>query len=103
MYAVVKSGAHQYRVKAGDTIDVDKLSGAPGESIKLDQVLMLEGNDLKLGAPFISGAHVEAKIAKQYFDDKILVYNFRRRKNSRKKNGHKQPKTLLEIVAVKES
>jgi large subunit ribosomal protein L21 len=100
MYAVFKSGGKQYRVAAGDQVRVEKLPGNAGDTVTFDQVLMVGGDALKLGKPLVGGAKVEAKILTQGLGKKLIVFKFRRRKNYRRKNGHRQPFTALEIVNI---
>jgi large subunit ribosomal protein L21 len=100
MYAVFKSGGKQYRVAAGDQVRVEKLPGNAGDTVTFDQVLMLGGDALKLGTPLVGGAKVEAKIVTQGLGKKLIVFKFRRRKNYRRKNGHRQPFTALQIVNI---
>src|SRR3954452_4550244 len=100
MYAVIKTGGKQYRVAAGDKLRVEKLPGNVGDTVTFGEVLMLGGEAVKLGAPLVAGAKVEAKIVAQDRDKKIIVFKFRRRKNYRRKNGHRQPFTALEITNV---
>src|SRR5450631_3456829 len=95
MYAVFKTGGKQYRVEQGDKLRVEKLPGSVGDAITFDQVLMVGGEALKLGKPLVGGAKVEAKIVDQGLGKKIIVFKFRRRKN-----GHRQPFTALEIVQI---
>ena len=100
MYAVIKAGAHQYRVKEGDTFEIDKVDGAAGDKIKFDQVLMLGGEKPRFGLPLISGASVEAVIKEQARQPKIIIFKYKRRKNYKKKRGHKQPVTVVEISKI---
>src|SRR5438552_452545 len=100
MYAVIKTGGKQYRVAAGDKLRVEKLPGNPGDIVMFDQVLLVGGDTLKLGKPLVGGAKVEAKIVAQDRGKKIIVFKFRRRKNYRRKNGHRQPYTALEITGI---
>ena len=100
MYAVFKTGGKQYRVAAGDQVRVEKLPGNAGDMVMFDQVLMLGGDALKLGTPLVGGAKVEAKIVTQGLGKKLIVFKFRRRKNYRRKNGHRQPFTALQIVNI---
>ena len=100
MYAVFKTGGKQYRVAAGDKVRVEKLPGNAGDAITFDQVLLVGGDTLKLGQPLVGGAKVEAKIVVQGLGKKLIVFKFRRRKNYRRKNGHRQPFTALEIVNI---
>jgi len=100
MYAVFKTGGKQYRVAAGDQVRVEKLPGNAGDTVTFDQVLMVGGDALKLGKPLVGGAKVEAKIVTQGLGKKLIVFKFRRRKNYRRKNGHRQPFTALQIVNI---
>ncbi|MFO0665554.1 MAG: 50S ribosomal protein L21 [Polyangiaceae bacterium] len=100
MYAVFKTGGKQYRVAQGDKVRVEKLSGNVGDTVSFDQVLLLGGDALKVGMPTIAGAKVQAKIVAQDRAKKIIVFKFRRRKNYRRKNGHRQPFTALEITGI---
>ncbi len=100
MYAVFKTGGKQYRVAAGDVLRVEKLTGAVGEGVSFDTVLMVGGESLKLGKPLVSGAKVEAKIVGQGLGPKIVIFRMRRRKNYRRKKGHRQPFTALEITKI---
>lgn len=100
-YAVVKAGAHQYRVSEGSQVKVDFMGGKVGDRVKLDQVLLVSvGAALKVGAPLLAGASVEATIKEHSRNEKIVVFHFRRRKNSKKTQGHKQPMTVLEINKI---
>jgi large subunit ribosomal protein L21 len=100
MYAVIKTGGKQYRVEQGDRLRVEKLPGSVGDAVTFDQVLLVAGEALKLGKPMVAGAKVEAKIVDQGLGPKIIVFKFRRRKNYRRKNGHRQPYTALEITNI---
>ena len=100
MYAVIKTGGKQYRVAAGDKLRVEKLPGNVGDAVTFDQVLLVGGDALKLGKPLVSGAKVEAKIVAQGLGPKIVIFRLRRRKNYRRKKGHRQPFTALEITKI---
>jgi large subunit ribosomal protein L21 len=100
MYAVIKTGGKQYKVEKGDKLRVEKLAGGVGDAVTFDQVLMVGGEALKLGKPLLAGAKVEAKIVDQGLGKKLVVFKFRRRKNYRRKNGHRQPFTALEITNI---
>ena len=101
MYAVIKTGGKQYRVAQGDRLRVEKLAGNVGDTVTLDQVLLVgAGDGVKVGAPLVSGAKVEAKIVAQDRGKKIIIFKFRRRKNYRRKTGHRQPFTALEITGI---
>jgi large subunit ribosomal protein L21 len=100
MYAVFKTGGKQYRVAPGDRLRVEKLTGAVGEGVTFDTVLLVGGESLKLGKPLVSGAKVEAKIVGQGLGPKVVIFRMRRRKNYRRKKGHRQPFTALEITKI---
>ncbi len=101
MYAVIKTGGKQYRVAQGDRLRVEKLPGNVGDSITLGEVLLVgEGDGVKVGSPTVGGAKVQAKIVAQDRGEKITIFKFRRRKNYRRKTGHRQPFTALEITSV---
>jgi large subunit ribosomal protein L21 len=101
MYAVIKTGGKQYRVAQGDRLRVEKLPGNVGDTVTLNEVLLVgSGDGVKIGAPLVSGAKVEAKIVAQARAPKIIVFKFRRRKNYRRKAGHRQPFTALEITGI---
>jgi large subunit ribosomal protein L21 len=101
MYAVIKTGGKQYRVAADDVISVEKLTAAPGDTIDFNDVLMLVGNgDTKVGAPLVSGARVIAEVLEQGRGPKLIHFHKRRRKNSRRKIGHRQDLTTVRILEV---
>jgi large subunit ribosomal protein L21 len=100
MYAVFKTGGKQYRVAKGDKLRVEKVSGNVGDAVTFDQVLLVGGEKLALGRPLVGGAKVEAKIVGQGLGKKLVVFKFRRRKNYRRKTGHRQPFTALEITGI---
>jgi large subunit ribosomal protein L21 len=100
MYAVFKTGSKQYRVEKGDKLRVEKLPGGVGDAVTFDEVLLVNGEALKLGKPTVSDAKVEAKIVSQGLGPKIIIFKFRRRKNYRRKRGHRQPFTALEITNI---
>ena len=100
MYAVIRSGNQQFRVNEGDTIQVEKINAEVGDEITIDQVLLLGGGDMVIGTPIVSGATVTARVAEQGRHPKIIVFKMKRRKNYRRKNGHRQPFTALEITGI---
>jgi len=100
MYAVIKTGGKQYKVSAGDLLKVEKLDGAVGDTIELNEVLMVGGEEVKIGTPLLPEASVKAQIVEQGKDKKILVFKSKRRKNTRTKNGHRQPITRLKITEI---
>ncbi len=101
MYAVIVTGGKQYKVSEGDTLFVEKLDVEEGASVTFEQVLMAgEGEDVKVGAPTVDGATVEAKVLKNGKAKKIYVFKMKRKKNERKKKGHRQPFTKVEITKI---
>ncbi len=103
MYAVVKTGGKQYRVEKEDVVLVEKLNANDGDQVVLDNVLMIgEGKKVTLGNPLINDAAVMAQVVRQTRGPKITMIYKRRRKNSRRKQGHKQDLTLLKIIDIAE-
>ncbi len=100
MYAVIRTGGKQYRVSQGDTLRVEKLPGDVGASISFDEVLMIGGEKVNVGKPLVSGAKVSAQITAQDRAKKIIVFKMRRRKNYRRKNGHRQAYTDVKITGI---
>ena len=101
MYAVFKTGGKQYRAATGDVIKVEKIEAEKGSTVELDQVLMVgEGDDAKIGAPFLEGTKVTAKVVDHGRREKIKVIKFKRRKNHRKQMGHRQYFTQIEITGI---
>lgn len=101
MYAIVATGGKQYRVKEGETLRVEKLFAEAGETVELDKVLLVgEGDNIKVGAPYLEGAKVTAKVAANGRGDKVKIIKFRRRKHSRKQMGHRQAFTEIEITGI---
>lgn len=101
MYAVIKTGGKQYRVSEGETLHVEKLNGAAGDAVTFDEVLLVGGGDtVKIGKPTVKGASVKAEIVGQQLDKKIIIFKFRRRKNYRRKQGHRQPYTAVKITGI---
>jgi large subunit ribosomal protein L21 len=100
MFAVFKTGGKQYRVAAEDVIKVGKVNGAPGEIVEFGEVLVVGGDNLSLGAPTVAGATVAAEVLEQARGPKIIAFKKRRRKNSRRKIGHRQEFTLLRITEI---
>jgi large subunit ribosomal protein L21 len=100
MYAVIKTGGKQYKVSEGDLLKVEKIDGAVGETVEIDQVLMVGGAEVKIGTPLVPGAKVKAQIVAQEKDKKILVFKSKRRKGYRKKFGHRQPITRLKVAVI---
>lgn len=101
MYAVIVTGGKQYKVSEGDTLFIEKLEAEEGTSVTFDQVLIAgEGENVRVGAPTVDGASVEAKVLKNGKAKKIYVFKMKRKKNERKKRGHRQPFTKVEITKI---
>ncbi|NIS74500.1 MAG: 50S ribosomal protein L21 [Deltaproteobacteria bacterium] len=102
MYAIVKTGGKQILVSPGDKVKVEKIAGNVGEEIELSEVLMVKKDDqVIVGRPFVDGASVTCDILEQGKGKKIIVYRYRRRKNSHKKRGHRQLYTDIEVKEIK--
>ena len=101
MYAVIETGGKQYKVSEGDTIFIEKLGVEEGEAVTFDKVLVVaDGENVKVGAPTVDGATVEAKVVKNGKAKKIYVFKMKRKKNYRRKKGHRQPFTKVEISKI---
>ncbi|MBU4610689.1 50S ribosomal protein L21 [Achromobacter sp. GG226] len=101
MYAVIKTGGKQYRVAAGEKLKIEQIPADIGQEIEIDQVLAVgEGDQLKLGAPLVTGAVVKATILSQGRHDKVRIFKMRRRKHYQKRQGHRQNYTEIRIDAI---
>src|SRR6476660_4518747 len=100
MFAVIRTGGKQYRVAPNDIIEIERVAGEPGDIITLGEVLLLGGDSPKTGSPIIAGALVAAEVMEQSRGDKIIVFKKKRRKNYRRKKGHRQDLTLLRITEI---
>lgn len=98
MYAVIETGGKQYTVQEGDLVKVEKLDANEGDAVTFDKVLLVaRDGEINVGKPHVNDAKVEAKVLKQAKAKKVIVYKFKAKKNERKKKGHRQPYTLVEI------
>ncbi|MCI5999893.1 MAG: 50S ribosomal protein L21 [Finegoldia magna] len=100
MFVIIKTGGKQYKVSEGDIIKVEKIEAKSGDKIEFDQVLMVAGDDVKVGSPVVEGAKVQAEVLDQKKDKKIVIFKFKAKKNYRKKKGHRQPYTLVKIEKI---
>jgi large subunit ribosomal protein L21 len=100
MFAVIKSGGKQYRVAADDKIKIDRIKGEPGEIVEFGEVLVVGGDNPVLGTPTVAGATVAAEVLDQGRGAKVIAFKKRRRKNSRRKRGHRQEFTLVRITEI---
>lgn len=102
MFAIVETGGKQYKVEPGQKLKVEKLEAETGTALSLDKVLLVaDGEAVKVGAPYVSGARVEAKVLKQGKEDTKIVFKYHSKTRYRKKKGHRQLYTELEVVSVK--
>jgi large subunit ribosomal protein L21 len=100
-YAVIKTGGKQYRVESGSEIDVEKLDAEVGTALNLAEVLLVsEGDDVKVGSPFVEGAKVNATVVDQFKGDKVIAFKFRRRKGYHRTVGHRRQLTKLKIESI---
>jgi large subunit ribosomal protein L21 len=101
MYAVIKTGGKQYRVAKDDVLTIERLEGDAGKTIEFTEVLMVgEGATVKVGKPTVSGAKVTAELVTQARGPKLIAFKKRRRKNSRRKKGHRQDLTKVRITGI---
>ena len=101
MYAVIKTGGKQYRVAKDDVVTIEKVAGETGAKIEFDQVLMVgSGASVKVGTPVVAGAKVTAELVEQTRGPKLIAFKKRRRKNSRRKKGHRQDLSTVRITSI---
>ena len=99
MFAIIQSGGKQYRVAEGDIIRLEKLTAEPGESVDFD-VMMVAGDDIKVGQPLVDGASVKAEVLEHGKGDKLYIYKFKAKSNYRRKTGHRQDFTAVKITEI---
>jgi large subunit ribosomal protein L21 len=101
MYVIVQTGGKQFKAEKDETLIVEKLEGEPGTQVELGEVLMVcDGDNFKMGSPFVKGAMVRAEIVRQGKSKKINGFNYKAKKNERKRWGHRQPQTFLKITEI---
>lgn len=101
MYAIIETGGKQYKVQNGDVIYIEKLNAAEESSVTFDKVIALYNDkELKIGAPYVKGANVEGKVVKNGKSKKITVFTYRPKKGSKRKMGHRQPYTKVQIDVI---
>jgi large subunit ribosomal protein L21 len=100
MFAVIKTGGKQYRVAEDQMLQIEKIKGEPGEIVQLGEVIMLGGEQPEFGSPTIAGASVAVEVVSQGRGPKVIAFKKRRRKNSRRKRGHRQEFTLIRISEI---
>jgi large subunit ribosomal protein L21 len=100
-FAVIRTGGKQYRVAAGDKLEIEKLELEPGATTRFDEVLLVaDGDAVKVGRPLVTGAAVSAKVVDQVKGDKVIAYKFKRRKGYHRTVGHRQKLTCVEITGI---
>ncbi|WP_257346306.1 50S ribosomal protein L21 [Pseudalkalibacillus decolorationis] len=100
MYAIIEAGGKQYRVEEGQKLYIEKVNAEAGETVTFDRVLMVGGDNVKVGSPIVDGATVTAKVEQNGRSKKIVVYKFKPKKNYRRKQGHRQPYTQVVIDKI---
>lgn len=101
MYAIIETGGKQYKVQEGDVVFVEKLSGEEGAVVTFDKVLAVSNEgDITVGSPLVVNASVSAKVLKQGKDKKVLIFKYKPKKGYRKKQGHRQPHTKVQIEKI---
>ena len=100
MYAIIATGGKQYKVSEGDVIRVEKLGVEAGSSYTFDQVLVVSGDEVKVGDPTVAGATVEASVLEDGKAKKVIVYKYKRKRGYHKKQGHRQPYTKVKIEKI---
>ena len=101
MYAIIETGGKQYKVAKDDLVNVEKLDQEVGSKVKLDVLMLVDGEKVVNGNPYVKNAEVLAEVVEHGKGDKIVVFKYKAKKNVRRKQGHRQPYTTLKIVSVK--
>jgi large subunit ribosomal protein L21 len=100
MFAVIRTGGKQYKVAKDDVLSIEKVAGEVGAELTLGEVLLLGGEATRTGAPLVAGASVTAEILAQGKGEKVIAFKKKRRKNTHRKRGHRQPFTKIKITAI---
>lgn len=100
MYAIIQTGGKQYRVQEGDEFKVEKLEANVGDKVVFDEVVVVGGDKLVVGTPFVEGYAVTAEVLEQGKNDKVIIYKYKAKKDERTKNGHRQPYTLVKVTGI---
>jgi len=100
MYAVVEIKGKQYRAEKGDVLRVDRMEAEKGASISMDKVLLVSGDKVTVGSPYVAGAAVKATVQEEIKGDKVVVFKYKPKKDYRRTRGHRQPYTLLKIEEI---
>lgn len=102
MYAIIETGGKQYRVQKDDVFHVEKLNAQAGDKVTFDKVVAVGGDELKVGAPYVEGCKVTAEVVEHGKEKKVIVYKYKAKKDYRRKNGHRQPYTMVKILGIGE-
>jgi len=100
MYAIIKTGGKQYKVAEGDVIFVEKLDAEVDSTVTFDEILAIGGEELRVGNPTVEGASITAKVLRQAKSKKVIIFKYKAKKGYRRKQGHRQPYTKLEIQKI---
>ena len=100
MYAIVETGGKQYKVSVDEIVNVEKLQAKVGDKVELNALMIVDGDKVRTGNPYVEGKKVKAEVVEQGKADKIVVFKYKAKKNERKKQGHRQPYTALKILSV---
>ena len=100
MYAIIETGGKQYKVEKGNRVHVEKLDAEAGSEVSFDAMMTASGKTIKVGKPFVKGVKVTAKVLEHNKDKKIIVFKYKAKKNYRKKQGHRQPYSVIEILEI---
>ena len=100
MYAIIETGGKQYRVQEGDVLNIEKFNVEAGDVVEFDKVLVLAGEELKVGAPYVEGAKVVGEVVENGKAKKVIIFKYKAKKDYRKKQGHRQPYTMVKIVSL---
>jgi len=100
MYAVVEINGKQYRAEKGATLTVDLFDAEPGSALSIDKVLLLSGDTVKVGSPYVSGVSVKAVVEEEVKGDKIVVFKYKAKKDYRRKTGHRQRYTVIKVEDI---
>ncbi|MEG1559454.1 MAG: 50S ribosomal protein L21 [Clostridia bacterium] len=100
MYAIIRTGGKQYKVSVGDVLSIEKLESEIGATVSFDTLLVSDGEKVTVGKPLVNGVAVKAEVLEHGKGKKVIVFKYKPKKNSRKKNGHRQPYTKVKITAI---
>ena len=100
MYAIFETGGKQYKAAKGDVVFVEKLALEPGKQVSFDALVVADGDKIQIGTPIVKGVKVKAKVVEHGKEKKVIVYKYKSKDNFRKKQGHRQPYTKIEITGI---